>query len=128
MPMAAPVMASSESGVPKTRSGPSFCSNPLVVPWIALGSSTSSPKTMTDESRSISWSVASRTASVYERVRSISGFLEDIGKQLGAIGKRASLRKSKRLPDLLFHGRFDLLACGGFDHCTELCHLIVLDP
>ena len=29
MPMAAPVMASSDSGVPKTRSGPYFCEQPL---------------------------------------------------------------------------------------------------
>src|SRR5580658_5166227 len=63
-------MASSERGVPKTRSAPYFSTNPRVVPWMAFGSSTSRPKTITDRSRSISWSVASRTASTYESVRS----------------------------------------------------------
>src|SRR5262245_13007259 len=69
MPIAAPVMASSDSGVPKTRSGPYFASKPRVVPWIDLGSSTSRPKTSTAGSRAISWSVASRIASTYEIAR-----------------------------------------------------------
>src|SRR5438105_369266 len=73
MPIAAPVIASSDSGVPKTRSGPYFSTSPRVVPWIAFGSSTSSPNTITEESRAISWSVASRTASTKERVRSSPG-------------------------------------------------------
>src|SRR5579872_2037389 len=38
---------------------------------MALGSSTSRPNRITDRSRSISWSVASRTASTYDSVRSI---------------------------------------------------------
>ena len=35
-PIATPVMASSDSGVPNTRSGPNSCTRPRVEPWIAL--------------------------------------------------------------------------------------------
>ncbi len=70
MPMAAPVIASSDSGVPKTRSAPYFSGRPSVVPWIAFGSSTSSPNRTTFGSRAISRSVASRIASTNERTRS----------------------------------------------------------
>src|SRR5581483_1710478 len=128
MPMAAPVMASSARGVPNTRSGPYFCCRPLVVPWMALGSSTSSPKMMTDVSRAISWSVASRTASVYEIVLSISGFLANIGEQLGVIREGALLGKRKRLLYLLLHGSFDFLAPGGLDLRPNFRHLVLLHP
>src|SRR4051812_36174952 len=73
MPIAAPVIASSERGVPKTRSGPYFSSSPRVVPWIDFGSSTSRPNTTTFGSRAISRSAASRTASTKESVRSAAG-------------------------------------------------------
>ncbi len=63
MPTAAPVMASSDRGVPKTRSGPYSSSRPRVVPWMAFGSSASRPKRTTAGSRAISRAVASRTAS-----------------------------------------------------------------
>src|SRR5258708_36271586 len=68
--MATPVIASSESGVPNTRAAPYFSTSPRVVPWMAFGSSTSRPKRMTEASRSISWSVASRMASTYDNGRS----------------------------------------------------------
>src|SRR5260370_11228050 len=114
MPTAAPVMASSDSGVPKARCGPYFSARPRVVPWMAFGSSTSRPNRTTDGSRAISWSVASRTASTKESVRGETacrgpavrpcwrgrsveagdgmGFLlEDVAGQLLGAGERAVL-------------------------------------
>lgn len=62
-PMATPVIASSDKGVVKMRSGPKRSSRPRVDPWIALWSSTSRPKTKTLSSRAISWDTASARAS-----------------------------------------------------------------
>src|SRR5690242_4515187 len=118
MPMAAPVMASSDSGVPKTRSGPYLSASPRVVPWIAFGSSTSRPKTITAGSRAISWSAASRTASTNDSVRSEMGaalrtalsrtrgegigfLLEDVRREFRRRGERARFREGEGVREFL---------------------------
>src|SRR6185437_12906351 len=123
MPMAAPLIASSERGVPKTRSGPKRSRRPRVVPWIAFGSSTSSPKTITDSSRSISCSAASRTASTNDSVRSTAsrerfGLSQtcgegirilpiDIRHEFVGVRKRACLGERECLSDFRIGFSFD---------------------
>src|SRR5437667_5375758 len=63
-PKAAPVIASSDNGVPKHRSLPNFSTRPLVLPKMRLWSGTSRPKTKTEGSASISLTRARLTASL----------------------------------------------------------------
>jgi hypothetical protein len=71
-PMATPVMPSSASGVSKTRSSPYLSWRPRVVPHIPLASSMPWPSTMTRGSAAISWSIASRIASLHLITRSMA--------------------------------------------------------
>src|SRR5258708_6389187 len=127
MPTATPVMASSESGVPKTRSGPYLSVRPRVVPRMAFGSSTSRPKSSTFSSRAISWSVASRMAST--KVRCLSPVLAVymLVKLVGS-GKRTLFREFESVLDLGLDVGVDALALLVGQHAPQPLHLIGLLP
>src|ERR1044071_1180760 len=125
--MATPVMASSESGVPNTRSGPNFSNSPRVVPWIAFGSSTSKPNRITDESRAISCSVASRTASTYDSSRSISPVI-NVRIKLRRLGPRALLRESESIFNFSLHFHFDTPPLCRIELGAQSFDRIVLQP
>src|SRR2546421_2213909 len=143
MPTAAPVIASSDSGVPNTRPGPYFSSRPRVVPWIAFGSSTSRPKTITFGSRAISRSAASRTASTNDSVRpaaarlatlpaargeGIDFLLEDVRGEFGDVRERAALGERERGGDLGLHLAFDRGPLGGREFGGEPADRVSFDP
>src|SRR5262245_26009710 len=133
MPIAAPVMASSDRAVPTTRSEPYFSTRPRVVPWMALGSSTSRPKTTTDGSRAISWSAASRTASTQESVRgslvaragrietacSMALLLENVAGQLLGPRERAGLGEGEGVGNLVLDGALDPRPLLRFDQFSQ---------
>ena len=62
-PIAAPMIASSEIGVSRTRLGPKRSKSPVVVLNTPPAAATSSPMKYTRSSRSISWASARATAS-----------------------------------------------------------------
>ena len=88
-PNAAPVSASSEIGVSKTRSRPYFSYSPGVTANTPPASATSSPKKMTRSSAASSSSSASRRA-VRKSIVVISSLLESIDRGRGQADARAA--------------------------------------
>src|SRR5260221_8790668 len=128
MPTAAPVMASSASGVPNTRSGPYLSTSPRVVPRMALGSSTSRPKRMTELSRSISRSCASRTASTNASVRVASAGAIHVRPELVRGREGARLREGEGLGDFRFDFPFDAPPLVGRKHAAQARDLVAAHP
>src|SRR5258706_6535519 len=127
MPTAAPVIASSERGVPKTRSDPYFSARPRVVPRIAFGSSTSSPNSSTFASRAISWSVASRIASTYDRVLPALSAV-DMFIEFFRTWKRTFLRERECVRDLGLDLAIYSAALVSREHAAQAAHLVAVDP
>src|SRR5262249_17933945 len=129
-------MASSDSGVLKTRCGPKRCCNPSVDPWMALWSSTSSPNRKTRSSRSISSSTASRRASTERSSRgpvpSITaapdGLGVDMSMQLRGVREWTRFGERDCVCNFAFYIIVDRLLAHRFEPPTDFDYLVALQP